>query len=200
MVSREMRDNTYCWTITEDEIMNAHLLKSPISQQTITFKRFPNLSVPGDELDILVKSLLGILEPVNNIGYKFRMTKCITNDSWTVNLIKRKEENIMLDSFLKGFSGCEELKKQWGDKHVIGVNVSEELKDLLKVYIDAEDHLRKKEEDALNSLSYQMKKFLEVQEEHKKISDKLKALVNKMKSVSQEPCDECDEGNEEDDE
>ena len=81
---------------------------------------------------------------------------------------------------------------------MIPVDVSEELKDLFKVYTDAEKHLKQKEDSALDSLTSYMKRYMDAQEERKKISRKLAILTAKMKDVeSEEDCDCCDEEDDE---
>lgn len=80
---------------------------------------------------------------------------------------------------------------------MIPVDVSDELKDLFKVYTDAEKHLKAKEGSALETLTSYMKRFVEAQEERKKITHKLAILTQKMKDV--EPEEDSDCGDEEDD-
>lgn len=65
-------------------------------------------------------------------------------------------------------------------ENIIGVDVSEELRDLLKVYIDAEEKLKSIEADALASLTYEMKRFLAAQDKRKEISYKLHILKAKI--------------------
>ena len=163
----------------------------------MVFRRFPGLSIPEYELDILVKSLLGFPQPM---GYKQGSNNVILNDAWTVNLRSTEKENIMMDAFLRGFDGqSEKLKKAWEEKQVIGVDVSEELKDLFKVYTDAEEHLSQKEKQALETMTSCMKRYLEAQEERKKVTLKLNSLKHKL-AAGQPPKEERDEDEEEDDE
>lgn len=165
---------------------------------TMVFRRFPALSVPEYELDILVKALLGFPQPM---GYKRGNHCAVLNDSWTINLRSTEErENIMMDAFLRGFDGqSEALKKAWEEKQVIGIDVSDELKDLLKVYTDAEEHLLSKEKSALEAVESVMKRYLEAKDERRKVSAKLNSLKQKMaagQSPKDEDCD-CDEDDEE---
>lgn len=106
----------------------------------------------------------------------------------------------MMDAFLKGFNGqLEQLKKAWEEKQVVGIDVSDELKDLLKVYTDAEEHLLSKEKSALESVENVMKRYLEAKDERKKVTQKLNALKQKMAAgqpPQQEDCD-CDEDEDE---
>jgi len=152
------------------------------------------LTTPFYDMDTLLKSFLGILEPM---GYKFGNSKgFILDDSWTVNLVSTQPEgDVMMREFLKGF-GCqnEKVKNQWEEKHMSGIDVSEELKDLYKVYSDAHTHLESKEKDQLCNLVGNMKKFIEVYEERKKVASKLSNLKGKLTSA----CSECeDEGDDE---
>lgn len=83
---------------------------------------------------------------------------------------------------------------------MIGVDVSDELKDLLKVYTDAEEHLLSKEKSALESVEAVMKRYLEAKDERKKVTQKLNALKQKLAAgqpPKQEDCD-CDEDEDED--
>lgn len=161
---------------------------------TMVFRRFPALSVPEYELDILVKALLGFPQPM---GYKQGNHCAILDDSWTVNLRSTEKENIMMEEFLKGFAGkSEELKKAWEGKQVVGVDVSEELKDLYKVYTDAEEHLITKEKQALETVTAQMKRYIAAQEERQKVSQKLNALKHKL--AQGQPCQGCGEDEDED--
>lgn len=81
---------------------------------------------------------------------------------------------------------------------MIPVDVSEELKDLFKVYTDAEKHLKQKELSAHDSMTSYMKRYLEAMEERKKISQKLEVLTQKMRDVeTEEENDDCDEEDDE---
>lgn len=93
--------------ITSPEIsqhFNSKLLNTPTPK--MIFRRFDNLLSPEEQLDILVQSLLGfhhqlLYNPGNHCA--------ILDDSWTVNLRSTQEkENIMMDSFLRGFGGQSE--------------------------------------------------------------------------------------------
>lgn len=186
--------------VTPPEILQHYdplLLSKPVP--TMIFRRFGNLLPSEETLDILVKALLGFPKPM---GYKQGNHCAILDDSWTVNLRSTQErENIMMDSFLRGFGGqSEELKKAWQEKQMIGVDVSDELKDLLKVYTDAEEHLLSKEKSALESVEAVMKRYLEAKDERKKVTQKLNALKQKLAAgqpPKQEDCD-CDEDEDED--
>ncbi len=185
--------------ITPPEILehfDPKLLSTPVP--TMVFRRFDNLMPPEEELDILVKALLGFPQPM---GYKYGSNNVILNDAWTVNLRTTEKENVLMDAFLNGFGQqFSELKKQWEETQkghgMVGIDVEDELKDLLKVYTDAEEHLKRKEADALSTLSGYMKRFLDIQEERKKVTDKLQTLKAKMTHA----CEGCDEDEEEDEE
>lgn len=184
--------------ITPPEILehfDPKLLSTPAP--TMIFRRFGNLLPPEELLDVLVKALLGFPKPM---GYKQGNHCAILDDSWTVNLRSTQErENIMMEAFLKGFDGqSEALKKAWEEKQVIGVDVSDELKDLLKVYTDAEEHLLSKEKSALESVESVMKRYLEAKEERKKVSQKLNSL--KQKLAAGKPCPSCEDEEDEDEE
>lgn len=81
---------------------------------------------------------------------------------------------------------------------MIGVDVSDELKELLKVYTDAEEHLLNKEKCALESAESVMKRYLEVKEERKKVTEKLNVLKHKL-SLGKEDKDEQDEDEDDND-
>jgi hypothetical protein len=107
----------------------------------------------------------------------------------------------MMDEFLRGFGGqYSEVEKQWikevEEKKMIAVNVSEELKELLKVYMDAEKHLEQRERQETENLVYTMEKFIKVYKERQKVSTKLYALKKKMQlkeDVSEEVKEEGEE-------
>ena len=84
------------------EHFDPKLLSTPMP--TMIFRRFPSLSIPEYDLDILVKALLGFPQPM---GYKRGNHCAILDDSWTVNLRStiQDSENIMMDAFLRGFGG-----------------------------------------------------------------------------------------------
>jgi len=185
--------------ITPPEVLqhfDKHLLSTPT--KTMVFRRFPNLMPPEEALDILVKALLGFPQPM---GYKQGSNSMILNDSWMVNLRPTKErENIMIDAFLRGFGHqFSELKKSKESYDMNGIDVSDELRDLLKVYTDAEAHLLSREKSELDVMTVYMKRYLEIQGERKKVTDKLSCLKKKIadgQAPKQEDCD-CGEGEEE---
>lgn len=158
------------------------------NSKTVTFRRFPSL-LPADYFtgNTLTKALLGLLD---RVGYRFNQGAAILNDSWQVNLREAKKENLMLDMFLRGFDGkAEELKKLWESKMMVDVN--EELKDLLKVYKDAAEHLVKQEGYKLEQLVGSMKDFIKVHEERKVMERKLSTLVQKLEP--KKSCEECED-------
>ncbi len=118
---------------------------------------------------------------------RFRMCKMICDNSWMINL-KTEEEDVMMDAFLKGFG--DDLKKQWEGKQTLAVDVSDELKDLLNVYTNAEDHLRRKKEDSLKNLTHFMKRYLHDEEEYKKVVDKLESLKSKINPTEEKSKEE----------
>lgn len=156
---------------------------------TMTFKRFPSLLPPdcvGIPENILTKALLGLLD---EIGYRFAQGSAILNDSWQINLRETKKGNLMLDMFLRGFDGkAEELKKAW-EKQNMGVDVHDELHDLLKVYKDAAEHLASQEKHRLQSLVSCMKDFIKVYEDRKEMDRKYNTLVSKLNPKKE--CDDC---------
>lgn len=190
----------YVWNLNKKSdkecVKSTHI---PKTGATMVFRRYPNLMTPEESLDILVKALLCFPQAMR---YKQGNHQAVLDDSCTVNLRSTQErKNIMMDSFLRGFDGqSEELKKAWGEKQVIGLDVSDELKDLLKVYIDAEEHLLGKEKSALEGVEALMKRYLEAKDERKKVSQKLNNLKMKLaagQAPRQEDCD-CDEDEEDD--
>lgn len=173
---------TIKWTINEGDVIRRRQEVELSKMYKDPYLRYPNLMPAEHYLDVLVKALLGFHQPM---GYKQGSNNKILNDSWTVNLISTKEEsnNIMMDSFLRGFGGqSKELKKAWEDKQVVSVDVSDELKDLLKVYTDAEEHMLIKEKSALEGVECVMKRYLDAKEERKKVSLKLTSLKSKMET------------------
>ena len=180
------------------EYFDPKLLSTPAP--TMVFRRFESLLPPEEQLDILVKALLGFPHPM---GYKQGNHRCILDDAWTVNLRTTQEENVLMDAFLNGFGQqFSELKKQWDETQkghgMIGIDVSDELKDLMKVYTDAEEHLKKKELDSLSQMEGYMKRYLDIKDERKKVTDKLNSLKHKLAAGQQPEKDECCDEEEDD--
>ena len=82
------------------------------------------------------------------------------------------------------------LKKLWEEADIKHIDVDDELKDLLKVYGDAEENLKAREAQNLETLSHSMKRYLESKEERLKISFKLSNLKEKLKKAKNEEEDE----------
>ena len=175
------------------EHLDHKLLSTPMP--TMIFRRFENLLPSEDKLDILVKALLGFSEPM---GYTRGSNNKILNDSWTVNLRSTREEseNIMMDAFLKGFGGQSEDSRKDDEEKMIGIDISDELKDILKVYTDAEEHLLRNEKSALEIVTSNMKRYIQAQDERKNVSNKLTILKEKLahgESVRDEESDEYED-------
>jgi len=68
------------------------------------------------------------------------------------------------------------------------VEVDEELKTLLKIYTEAETHLKTREQSSLDTLNYYMKNYIDTHEERKSISEKLSTL--KYKLSLEESCED----------
>ncbi len=97
----------------------------------------------------------------------------------------------MMDSFLRGFGGqSEELKKAWEGKNNPTVNISEELNDILRVYTEAEERLRSKEETHLDTATESMKRYISSREEREAITIKLNKLKSKLTHASNHQDDE----------
>ncbi len=171
-------------------IMNQGELKRTGS--TCVFRRFPNLSIEQDGVhpNVMVNALLGFPQ-------QKREFDGILNDSWVVNLKRKEKENVMMDAFLKGFADqSQELKKSWG-KETNKVNVTQELKDLLKVYEESEKHLQKKEDECLRLLNSYMRAYIRATEERNEISDKLHNLrVKLVEGSCEDSCGDCEEDDE----
>lgn len=71
------------------------------------------------------------------------------------------------------------------------VNMDDELSDLLKIYTDAESHLKRKEDSALENATRYNKSYIEALEERKNVSVKLANLKDKLNHEKQ--CEECEE-------
>ncbi len=196
------------WNARGPYVWNPHNLRKRSCVKTthvtppapmIVFRRFDNLLLPEEQLDVLVKALLGFPQPM---GYKYGNYAGILNDSWMVNLRSTEEdgEDIMVSAFLNGFGGGSGKQlnkavegKHMEDKRMVGVDVSDELNDLLRVYSDAEEHLKKNEANALESMTHCMKRYLEVMEERKKLTQKIKTLELKLQNGKQLDQDEGEE-------
>jgi len=129
---KERCDNKLLTHPVPEYVRNMFGKKTPKhSGATMVFKRYPALSVPEYELDVLVKAFLGFPHPM---GYKEERNNVILNEAWTINLRSTEKENIMMDAFLKGFNGKhEQLKKAWEESIKTGlgtmeIDVSEEMK------------------------------------------------------------------------
>ena len=104
----------------------------------------------------------------------------------------------MMDCLIKALKALSEERKIYEEKNKMsGIDVGDELKDLLKVYTDADEHLRRKETDALNSLSSYMKRYLDSVEERKKVSEKLFNLKAKITLHEKCGCEDDEEGDDE---
>lgn len=85
----------------------------------------------------------------------------------------------------------EKIKAMWQEgENDAGVDVGDELKDLLRVYVDAEENLRGREAQHLETMTHCMKRYLEAKDERIKISSKLHTLKEKMKKVNNGENDE----------
>lgn len=80
-----------------------------------------------------------------------------------------------------------------------GIDVSDELKDLMKVYTDAEQHLIKKEKDALDQWTLYSRRYIDISDERKKVTEKLSTLKAKMDYSNKAACCNDDEDEDEDD-
>lgn len=91
-------------------------------------------------------------------------------------------EELMMESFLRDMG--EDIKNEWKEgvqeKFVRAEDITEELKDLLKVYTDSEDSLKKREDGDLATMQYHMKRYLKSYEDRVKVSEKLSKLKSKM--------------------
>ncbi len=159
---------------------------------TCTFRRFPSL-ISDEERDYLnlptlVKALLGFEKYI----ISFYTQGCeIHNDAWVVNFKTcETQENVLMDALLKGLM---EMKEQVEGKVRIGVDVSDELKDLLKVYTEAEEHLKTKEVNARDMLDGYMTRYLDAKKERREVTEKLHILKAKLTPPKCPGCDEEDD-------
>ncbi len=163
---------------------------------TCTFKRFPALLVSEQSKnDILFRDffLFRLGWPMN-VGKHYNAKSRIINESWVLNLRSTTYgENIMMDSFLRGMG--EELEKKWTERATKHIDVNDELRDLHKVYIDSEAHLRRQEEDALRIATSYWKRYTEASEQRQTVSNKLATLERKL--TPQERDDEDEDGDDE---
>ncbi len=90
----------------------------------------------------------------------------------------------------------EELKQQM--KESVGVNVTEELKELLELYTDQEKRAIDEEATALIFMTHRMEKYLGLKKHREGVSKKLQDLKSKMKITDK--CEKCQEDDEEEDE
>ncbi len=167
----------YCWKMPASHYVESPEIKMHFDNKllekpapTMVFRRYDHLGSYDELVDLLSRSFLGLLEPA---GYKFAQGNAICNEAWTVNLRQQTENRMM------------------------GIDIGEELKDLLKVYTDADAHLGRKEKQALDNLVNYMKCFIEVHEERKKVFYKLANLKQKIDMGSK--CEDCDGEDEGDD-
>lgn len=72
------------------------------------------------------------------------------------------------------------------------MDVSEEMKDLLKVYAKAHEELENQAAGTLHNLIYDMKRFIGIYDEKEKVESKLKSLKNKL-GIEDEEEDEGDD-------
>jgi hypothetical protein len=145
---------------------------------TLVFRRLENLM--PEKKDILLEAFLGFQDIV---GYRFANHIAIVDDAWVLNL-RTTKENYMMEALLKRMKDMVNMP---------GIDVGEELKDLLQVYTDAEVHLKEKEASALEVLTSYMKRYVEACDERKKVSSKLYNLKLKLAKPRQEEEDEDEE-------
>lgn len=160
------------------DLFDSALTTSPSAR--LVFRRLENLM--PDRKDILLEAFLGFQDIV---GCKYADKAAILNDDWVLNLTTTKE-NFMMEALLRR---AKEMENACGS----GIDVGEELKDLLKIYTDAEEHLKQKEASALEVLTSYMKRYVEAKEERMKVSMKLYNLKLKLTSGKKEECEEEEE-------
>jgi hypothetical protein len=150
---------------------------------TVTFRRFDPLSVPQEHLGLLTRVLLGMKDEP-----RMKQGNAILNDALVVNLACARGHKVhsdLLNKFEKELNQIEEKK--------MNIDVSEELADLWKVYTDAYEHLKTREEQSISTLVLYMKHFIEIYEEKKSIGHKLNTLSYKVKAGSSDDEDEGDD-------
>lgn len=146
------------WVVPPD--VSDHFNHRDLVNSSNALRRFPYET--GCTREQMVKYLLEIQKPVEYNSGKDK---------------SKKEEDSMNEME-------KELDKMWRLTGQDSVDVEEELRDLHKVYIDAEEHLKNREANALDQATFAMKKFIDVQEERKKVSKKLSKLKDKMCDLS----------------
>lgn len=132
-----------------------------------------------DDLSLYAKAYLGILQ---TIGYRFSRAKAILNDSWVVNLRTPDMNNAQKLS--------EELKKRWEGKEghpMYSVDLTTEMKDLLKTYESASVIRGRQAKDALDDMYRATKEWIECHEAKMAEDTKLEEFRKKMKAMEISP-------------
>jgi hypothetical protein len=71
------------------------------------------------------------------------------------------------------------------------LDVTEEMKDLLKVYTESQVNLEAREKYMLNNMVMEMKRFVEMYEKKTEVENKLYRLKQKIEEANDEECNEC---------
>lgn len=195
-----MFDKPEIYQVSSDTF-NKKLLSNPkpklfsSASPTMVFRRYNNLLAPTENLSLFTRMFLG---KKDTLGVKFAMNQAVLDDSWKINLVDSPEDYKPRGVIETVRSLQYEYNKRKGMQMQIS-DMTNELNDLLKVYDDAEKHLREKKESLLTSHESAMKRYLEAKEEHLRVLTKLNTLRDKLAPKACEDCDE-DEDDYEDDE
>jgi hypothetical protein len=124
--------------------------------------------------DDLVQLFLGI---PHHLAVKFQQAVHICNDAWIINLRSQQTEgDILVEAFLRGFAQAPKEKEWKGSL----VNITDELKTLLKVYEDSLMELNKRKDYKMATLVGIMREFIEVHDKTRDLEIKISALKDKM--------------------
>lgn len=135
-----------------------------------------------DDLSLYAKAYLGMLQ---SRGYRFNQAQAILNDSWVVNLRTPDMNNAQKLS--------EELKKRWEGKEghpMYSVDLTSEMKDLLKTYENASAFRGRQAKDALDHMYRATKNWIECHETKIVEDTKLEEFRKKMKAMEISPDEE----------
>ena len=133
------------------------------------------------DLSLYAKAYLGILQTK---GYRFNKVAAILDDSWVINL---------RDTNMNGQKLSEELKKRWEGKDtkpMQSIDLTSEMKDLLKTYENACTYRNGLAKNALDHMYRATKQWIECHEAKMKEDDKLAAFKLKMKDMEILPEDQ----------
>lgn len=162
----------------------------PNHGNTVKFMRYPMLD---DSVGVASRNILhqSYLDRFKNIKYKFERKNVLLDDDLQINIINTESDKNMREwankKLIEALSMTTKEKEMFNEEPI---ELTEELKDLVRIYSEAEEKLKNRETGNLETLNYQMKHYLKAKEEREVITIKLRNLLNKLENIKPEEDDE----------